>query len=769
MCCRLRNKVSFLLLFLVIPVWSFCSKSKEDNTPIMQMPMMGPIDTPAFMMLDGDWDFLAMAVSYDQATSVTLKSQWGTIPVPALWWEAKMPKVTNVDWMGNLNSNPPPDYKPAYITTPFAWYRKHFTLDTTNLAILTDTSTSRVRIQFGQVKWSCEAWLNGHRIGYHLGGYAPFDFEVTPWINRNGDNELILKVGGWGSIPMSKEGLPEITTGTVADWANKAGGITESVQLRIYKRVAIQSVFAIPHASDSTVEVRVTVKNPKDLLPGDQIDVYLTDTKSMIPINQLTLDVDRDTATGLAGTDLFVTIPEAKLWWPWSPTLYEVTAMVKSKDGTPLDIQKEVFGLRDFTEKDGHFYLNGQRIQLRGANLFQEAAYGAGSKATNDIDFAERYLVDVARQGNITAFRTHLGPMNQRWLDLCDAAGVLIISEFPLSPPSNNWEDTTFGNFAFQEYKDLIPYLWNHPSIIMWSISNESRTNEKRAIENGYVYPLIKRLDPTRLILRAGDISPDMLDLHAFEGVMYKTMGDFRKRVESINKIKRTLPVMCTEYLETGSDDSGVWNDMERAKRLIGPNPTPDEMILKHAELAAEQTEILRTSQYDGIFPYWYADWVNLDSWLAHADDTTYPHKKMTYYALKNALAPVAISVDPQTTSLKAGENLTAKVSVINDTPGYVPVKIQVYILTDNPFYLPSRVKEFSQTAQFYDTSSSIIPSFSVVDGNIVIPIPKNVNGDFYLVTLLTYTNTNESVLSQRRIHIEGTIPTRRTKGKKKS
>ncbi len=763
-----KNKVGLFLLFLVIPIWSFCSKSPTDNTPVMQLPMTGPIDSPAFMLLDGDWEFLPYAVSYDQVTGAPLKSQWGTISVPALWWEAKMPKVTTVDWMGNLNPNPPPGYKPAYITTPFAWYRKHFTLDTTNLQILANTSTSRVRIMFGQVKWSCEAWLNGHRLGYHLGGYAPFDFDITPWIKRGEDNELVLKVGGWGSIPMNKEGLPEITTGTVADWANKAGGITESVQLRIYNRIAIQSVFAIPHASDSTVEVRVTMKNPKDLLPGDKIDVYLTDTKSMVPMNQLTLDVEQNPSTGLAGIDLVVSISEAKLWWPWRPFLYQVTAMVKDKQGNPLDIQSETFGLRDFTTKNGHFYLNGQRIQLRGANLFQEVAYGAGSDNTYDANFAKRYLVDVAREGNITAFRTHLGPMNKHWLDLCDAAGVLIISEFPLSPSSNNWEDTTFGNFAFQEYKDLIPYLWNHPSIVIWSISNESQTNEKRAVENGYVYPLIKRLDPTRPILRAGDISPDMLDLHAFEGVMYKTMADFRKRAESINQMKRTLPVLCTEYLETGSDDSGIWNDMERAKRLIGLNPTPEEMILKHAELAAEQTEILRVAQYDGIFPYWYADWVNLDSWLLHPDDTTYPHKKMTYYALKNALAPVAISLDPQTTYLKGGENLTTMIKVINDTPGYVPVKIQVYILTDNPYYLTSRVKEFAKTAQFYDTSSSIIPAFSVVSGNIVIPIPKNVSGDFYLTALLTYTQTKESVLSQRKIHIEGTVPSKKTKGKKK-
>ena len=299
------------------------------------------------------------------------------------------------------------------------------------------------------------------------------------------------------------------------------------------------------------------------------------------------------------------------------PVCYKLIIEITDVKNDILDRKEENFGMRTVEVKDGNILLNRKPVFLKGANLWQEVSYTRGWQATEDLDFAKHYLIDVPKWMNLSVFRTHLGPMNRKWLDVCDQNGMMIISEFPIALGAHNYKDPEFADHVLKEYMELLPLLWNHPSIIIWSIANESWEDGNKVFEYENSIPLFKKYDPTRPVMRAGDVSPDFADIHTYEGVWYGTMADFEKRtVEFASKHSEEV-YTNTEYLETGSDVEGMFYNKTRAKRFMGENISAEGCELIHAQLAMEQTEILRALGYKIILPYWYSDWVNDDYWVS--------------------------------------------------------------------------------------------------------------------------------------------------------
>ena len=735
------RQLGILSILLVSAVWVWAQEAPfEPNKP-------QPIETPSFLNLDGDWEILPNAVSYEEIQTGKYDKNWGIVQVPGLWFEAKFPKTLKMNWAGEPDFAKSTAELPKSLTTPYTWYRKRFYLSP-------DLKPFNGRIILSGVKWNAEVWMNGHLLGTHSGGYAPFEFDITKEFRAGRENEVLIKLGGWRSIPVNVNGLPKMTVGSTQPWQRRTGGITESVNLRFYRRLAINNIHCTPNAKEKMVNVRVTIRNADKVRPDDKVDVFITQAGSMVPISEVSMEIDVDSTSNLAGCEVLLNVPEAKLWWPWRPYLYNVVVMAKDKAGTPLDIQPATFGLRDMQIKDGHFYLNDQRIQLRGANMYRDNDLVLGAEMGADTTFLKKYFYELPKEGNIMALRTNNAPLPQSWLDFCDKTGIMVISEFPITHYSNQWDDTTFGLFAIQEFKELMPHLWNHPSIVLWSVSNQSWNNDKRMTETQYIVPLVKNIDPTRPVMRAGDESEDVLDFHSYDGVAVGTMDDFRKKVETASKLRPNKPRLCTDYLDIESDDNGLWKEEGRIQFNFSKKATAEEMQIKHAELAAEQTEILRLYQLDGIFASWYPNWFGMNEWSKNFKNAKLPQKKLTYYAMKNALAPVAVSVDMKNTKFKTGQSISVPVRVINDTPGDVPVKVELYLFRENPKYAVTKVSDLAKTKLFYDISSSTVATFSILSGNVVVPLEKVLPGSYYITALLTLSDTKQQVLSQRRIDV---------------
>ncbi len=736
-------------LVMVGSVWGVekISSPTTDNLPVQSLPYTGPIETPSFLEFDAQWEFLPYDISYDKVTSNAYKGQWGTVPVPGYWTEAKMAPGSKKVWPGPAEFSKGTSGMGAAYSTAFAWYRKKFDIPK-------ELKPFDARILFSGVKWNSQVWLNGHYLGFHKGGYSPFEYDISKYFKAGEENELLVRLGSYRTIPRGDKGLPAMMVGDLKTLPTRAAGITEPVLLRFYRRAAIKSVFAIPNAKNKTVTVRITLDNYDQLKPDDKLDIYLSTNDSMVPLHEVSMEIEKDTTNRMAGNEVTMAIPDSKLWWPWRPFLYKVVVLLRDKNNQALDIEPATFGLRDTEVRDGHYYLNGQRFQLRGFTFPEGAERILGAEYSADTVFLKKFLFELPRKGNFNAIRVPNGPVSQNLLNLFDQTGMLVIQEFPVTRYSNQWEDTTFGVFALKEYQDTLPLYWNHPSIAMWSLSNQSWDSVKRSVELAYVYPTLKRLDPSRPILRGADETPEVVDIFMNDGMANLSLSEFRKKAESLNEYRKTQAKFSSGYLDTPSKPDGTWKDDKLVKLHFGDKATPAEMSYQHAEIAAQQTEILRMNQFDGIFPAQYSDWSRMEEWDSTKNKEKFPGPKLTYQALKNAMSPVAACMDLRSQQFKVGQTLSLPVKAVNSTPGEYPIKLEIFLLKDNPNFDSRKAKDLAGKNLFYNSSTAQITGYTIAEGTVPIALDKKMAGTCYLVFLVTQTDTGEATLSQRRIQV---------------
>ena len=194
---------------------------------------------PWDLILDGTWEFTTPGM-LKKNDVFSNKNKWGSIHVPALWNEAVgVPE----SWILDSES----------IKTTHAWYK-------TGFIVPEDATKSRAILQFEGAKWGCTAWINRKELGKHIGGYAPFSFDLTGHLNP-GLNELVLKIDGWGSVPFTEDGFPRITTGTVASWCNQMGGIVGEVNIHFSGHVSLPTVQIIPQPYQKNIKVNYSLVN----------------------------------------------------------------------------------------------------------------------------------------------------------------------------------------------------------------------------------------------------------------------------------------------------------------------------------------------------------------------------------------------------------------------------------------------------------------------------------------------------------------------------
>jgi hypothetical protein len=551
-----------------------------------------------------------------------------------------------------------------------------------------------------------------------VGGYAPFQFDCTEALKPGQENEILLRLDGWKSIPRDEKGRPLITIGVDAPWANKSGGFTGDVRLTFYRGACINWLQFLPDIDRAAVGIRAGVRSK---CAGEAtLMLILTDPdgrEASEPVHRAITLAPGERIVHLG----VVVVQTVQLWSPDRPRLYRARCVLAGPGGDH-DVRLDCFGLRALERRGNRLYLNGETFRLFGAELFEEPRFKRGYRATLDPDFVRRYLVDYPKQMNLNVFRTHLGPMNQRWLDVCDEGGMLVILEFPVF----YWQDDPrFREFVRREYEALLPRLRNHPSIIMWAISNEGWNDAQRKFENETVAPWFREQDPSRPVLRAGDVSPDVADIHTYEGIWHGSAGAFLHRNSQWAEAHRTIPVANTEYLETGAGPDGWWYNRHRARRFFDNAATPADLAGLHAQLAMEQTEFLRRRGYQIIMPYWYPDWVNLSTWAANYADPNYPKEKLTVHALKQAFAPCGVSLEIENRNVRPGDTLPVRVWLMNDSGRPQRVEARVGLQPRDPAFRLDQVEAFDGPSHSVTLAHASIQHFEQM-----IRIPADAGAD---------------------------------------
>ena len=356
-------------------------------------------------------------------------------------------------------------------------YRRRFRLPAA-------ASGRRVFVDFEGVMTASTVWLNGVRLGEYKGGFTPFSFELTPHVDFDRDNSLVVEVDS-----SERADIPPF--GNEVDYLT-FGGIYREASLRIVSPTYIENIFAQPKAVLSgkpTLEVQCFLASDlKSSGAGLSLEASLYDGERLLA--KTTQDVlgwsDEGPRAQMLRLDNLGAI---ELWNLRSPKLYRVE--VRLLRGTALlDNTSTRIGFREARFTPQGFSLNGTVIKLRGLDRHQTFPW-VGQAMPGRVQRRDAIILRKNLHCNIV--RTSHYPQSRHFLDACDEIGLLVLEEIP------GWQhigDQAWQDIAVDNVSRMVRRDWNHPSIILWGVRiNESRDNHDFYTRTNAV---AHQLDPTR-------------------------------------------------------------------------------------------------------------------------------------------------------------------------------------------------------------------------------------------------------------------------------
>ncbi len=534
---RAMSKAVTLLLGIIVPVAGGFAVADVIPRPEHPRP---DFQRESWVTLNGRWDF-----DFDPA-SVGENEEWFVpgqhkfsrrilVPFP---WESKLSEIGDVSYKGAA-------WYQREISVPSAWRGK------------------RVFLKFGAVDWEAKVWIGSKFVGEHIGGYTPFQFDVTNVVTFGGRDTLTVRACDTTD--------PSTPTGKQTGWYTRTSGIWQTVYLEAVGPSFIKEVRIIPDVDERLALFRIVVYN--DAAQG-RFQVTIT------PADGSFREVRHKSAL-LHGENCLVVrakIPRLRLWEPDSPSLCPVKVSLK-KGRRLYDEVETYFGMRKVSAAPWrgrdyqYIFLNDHPIYLLGA---LDQSFNPCGIYTFPNDKAIRQDIEKAKEFGLNFLRIHIKVPEPRLVYWADKLGVMLMCDMPnfsrYDPTAkSNWEMTL---------KDAVARDFNHPSIIAWCLFNETWGLQQHGTPEGQkwvaeMYDLAKSFDPTRLVednspCRYDHVKTDINSWHfyindyrtakkniadfvtkAFPGSSNNFIGDYRQG---------TQPVINSEYggISAGMGDQDV-------------------------------------------------------------------------------------------------------------------------------------------------------------------------------------------------------------------
>ena len=375
------------------------------------------------------------------------------------------------DWSVTLPFSQANSSGTGYVSGGIGWYRCHFCVDG-------DWDGLSCILSFDGVYKHAKIWFNGYYLGFHANGWTPFSYDVTPFIRRNGeDNVIAVRIdhrdladcrwftGSGITRKVSLIGLPEVNVPEHGMFFRTLSASEESADILVETEVCNNSV-------ETFSGVLFHRLAPLDGSAG--IIRFSTDF-SLLPGASCTVDAE-------------ATLEAPKLWSPENPSLYLLSTFIFSEAGladTGVLVHEEIVGIRAFHfDPDNGFFLNGRSMKLKGVCLHDDCG-ALGAAATKEIWY--RRLVKLKEAGT-NAIRMSHNPHMDELYELCDELGFMVMDEAfdEWEAPKNKWStghnvyppkhQGYYEDFPQCHEEDLLAMVLrgrNHPSVILWSIGNE--------------------------------------------------------------------------------------------------------------------------------------------------------------------------------------------------------------------------------------------------------------------------------------------------------
>ena len=364
------------------------------------------------------------------------------------------------------------------------WFKKSITIKKS------DYTASKALLYFGAVNYDSRVWVNGQEAGHHIGGFTPFNFDVTDLL-KEGENIVIVKVD-------NKRHAEDVPT-QIFDWWNY-GGITRNVMLvkvplaffgnaaepSYVENYSLQLMKADAKVKQREITVSVKLNEP---LEGHLLTVSIPELKLSIPL--LT------DAKGCAQDTVKVPAKKLSLWSPDNPKRYRVE--IKHYMTSIADS----IGLRTIETRDKQILLNGQPIFLKGISIHNEKPNGGGR--ANSVDDAHT-LLSWAKELGCNFVRLAHYPHHEEMVREAEKMGILVWSEIPVYW-TIAWKNPKTYENAQNQLRDMISRDHNRANIIIWSIANETPHSPERDTFLGNLAKYARSLDNTRLISMAMEVT----------------------------------------------------------------------------------------------------------------------------------------------------------------------------------------------------------------------------------------------------------------------
>ncbi len=538
-------------------------------------------------------------------------SKWLNVDLPHDWSIEDLAGEDGQDQIGPFSKNSPGATSTGYVLGGTGWYRKHFTLNRKDAG-------KRAILRFDGIYMEADVWINGKPAGNHVYGYTPFWFDITPLLNKPGEENVIavrVRNTGRNSRWYSGSGIYRNVVLTLVQPVHLAvWGIQVTTPTVSGKSAGVHFTVTAMNETGQTVNSLVTVKitGPDGLVAGTFKDTLI--------IN----------ASGKNTHSRQVVIEDPLLWSVSSPNLYQAEITLVT-EGRITDRCLQSFGIRSVELSAGKgLLLNGEPVELKGGCLHHDNGL-LGSAA---FERAEERRVEIMKANGFNAIRTSHNPPSEAFLNACDRLGMLVIDEtFDMWERPKNPQDyhRFFREWWKKDVEAMILRDRNHPSVIFWSIGNE--VNE-RADTSGLriaksLISFIRQYDTTRFFTnaicefwdipgRSWDATAGAFDLLTVGGYNYQYL-----RYETDHEKYPDRIMMGTESVPM--DAFGNWQQVEKHPYVIGDFVWTGMDYL--GETGIGHTQYLSEGQQDVFAMPW--PWFN--AWCGDIDITGNKKPQMLY------------------------------------------------------------------------------------------------------------------------------------------
>lgn len=342
---------------------------------------------------------------------------------------------------------------------------------------------NRVYLYVGAANYDAKVYVNGEKVGEHVGGYTPFNMEITQ-VLRPGENFVVIKVDNKRQL----EGVPTVN----CDWFNY-GGITRDVML-----VEVPSTFI----RDYKLQLK---KDSQQVLAG-YVQLDGADGAQQVTMEIPELGVRRQLTTDAKGYVSFEFKARPRLWSVEDPYLYEVRLR------TATDCVEDRIGFRTIQTLGREILLNGKPLFLKGISIHEEAPFRAGRICSEEENLT---LLNWAKELGCNFVRLAHYPHNEKMVRMAERMGLLVWSEIPVYW-TIQWENpATYAN-AHNQLLEMIGRDQNRAAVIIWSIANETPHGEARNRFLSSLATAAREKDDARLISMAmerNDKSPTVISI----------------------------------------------------------------------------------------------------------------------------------------------------------------------------------------------------------------------------------------------------------------